>query len=155
MAGAGAQSAGDSSAGTGSPDSPTSYGGRILRDSTTGLTVDARAIDPVARDFVMDANGRLLGMGGVRQMVVLAVSTELESSAQREVGRDFRSIDRMTNDFEQRVDRRLRAALQRLVDAGLIQIQRIVTVRLGTGKSFTRLYWRDLTTSTDNVDAFN
>ncbi len=94
-------------------------------------------------------------MSGVRQMVLLAVSTELESSAQKEVGRDFRAIDRVTNDFEQRLDRRLRAALQRLVDAGLIQIDRVATTRLGAGKTFTRLHWRDLTTGTDNVDSFS
>ncbi len=155
MAGAGVQSAGLTYAGWGSPKAAPSWGGVILRDTTTGLSADARAIDPVAGDFVLDAYGQMVGMRGVRQMVLLAVEQVLGSSAQKEVGRDFTKLDRITNDFEQRVAKSLRQALLRLTSAGLVEIRDIVTTRLPiTGRVTTRLYWRDLTTDTAYEDTF-
>jgi len=156
MAGAGTQSAGLTYAGWGTPSAAPTWGGTVLRDTSTGQSADARAIDPVTRDFVLDSYGQIVGMRGVRQMVLLAVTQALGSSAQKEVGRDFTKLDRLTNDFEQRVAKVLTQALQRLIDAGLIRVADITTTRAPqTGRVYTRLRWYDLTTDTEHQDTFS
>jgi hypothetical protein len=146
MSGFGSQPFGSSPYGIGTPAVAPELGGSILRDEANGLSTGSRKIDPRTRDYVLDANGRILGMSDTKQLVLLAVSTDKGSSAMRELGQVLRSIDRITTNFSRRVDSTLRAAVQHLVNRRLIEVVGSEVQVLRSGVAFARFRWRDLTT---------
>lgn len=143
---------GSSPYGIGTPTSASS-GGKILRNTLTGQSTGSRRLDPKTKDYVLDEYGRIEGMSNVQQLVLVAVSTEQGSSAVRTLGQDLKKIDRITNNFEKRVENVLRAALSHLTDDNLIEIKSITTTRLPTtGRAYTKLVWRDLTTDLEHSE---
>lgn len=153
MSGAGIQKAGRTTAGYGTSASATVFGGGFLRDEVTGATLGARLIDPKSRDFVLDSNGRLLGMKSVRHAVLIAVHTVRDSSAVRGLGNRLSSIQRIGASFEKQILDILTEALRPLITAGLVEVVGFSQFRAGDGTNgmlpgaaFGRLKWRDLTT---------
>lgn len=144
MSGFGSQPFGSSPYGIGTPAVASELGGSLLRDETTGQSWGSRKIDPVTKDYVLDDNGRILGMSDGHQLVLLAVSTTKGSSAMRQLGQDIKSIDRITNNFVRRVDTTLRAAVQHLVDKELIEVLDVTVDVVRPGVTLARLRWRDL-----------
>lgn len=144
MSGFGSQPFGSSPYGIGTPAAATESGGSILRDETTGQAWGSRKIDPVTKDYVLDDNGRILGMSDVHQLVLLAVSTTKGSSAMRQLGQEIKGIDRITTNFVRRVDTTLRAAVQHLVDKELIEVLGVTVDVVRPGVTLARLRWRDL-----------
>lgn len=157
MAGFGTQAAGRSNAAFGTPGTAAAFGGGILRNTATGARHDARLIDPVTRDYVLDEDnpGRLLGMSATKQGVLLSVGTERYSSAVRLMGQELRKIDRITPNFERRVLDKLIDALQPLIDTRQIAVLGFTTFKAGPkdglapGQTYGRLRWKDLTTDAE------
>jgi hypothetical protein len=146
MSGFGSQAYGSSPYGLGTPAVASPLEGSILRDDTTNETWGSRRIDPSTGDYVLDDNGRVLGMHDTKHLVLLAVKTDKGSSALRSLGHELRSIDRITPNFARRVDSTMRAAVQHLINRKLIEFidTRVQIVRPGV--AFVRLRWRDLLT---------
>jgi hypothetical protein len=151
MSGFGSQPFGTGPYGLGTPATATSIGGSILRDTTTGESLGSRQIDPLTKDYVLDDNGRLLGMSDVKQLVLIAVSTTKGSSAMRELGHELRSIDRITANFAARVRNTLLAAVQHIVDRRLIEVLDVVVELVRPGVAKVRLRWRDVSTQNEET----
>ena len=153
MSGAGLQKAGKTSAGFGTSSEATVFEGGFLRDEITGETLGARLINPKTKGFVLDSNGRLLGMKSVRQAVLIAIHTVRDSSAVRGLGNRLSSIDRIGSNIERQILNILSEALAPLVQAGLVEVVGFSQFKAGDGKNgmlpgavFGRFRWKDLTT---------
>jgi hypothetical protein len=150
MSGFGLQPAGTSSAGFGSPTRGASEGGVTLRDTFTGDSFGGRQINPKTGDYVLDANGRLLGMSNVQQLVQLAVMN---------AGPALQEIDRITDSFAQEAGAILAAAVAPIARQGFIAVVGVQDVRLATrdglrqGQAQFAFLWRDLTTDTEQRTA--
>lgn len=158
MAGFGRQPAGTSNAGWGTPGQAIAIEGGPLRDPQTSALMGSRRIDPHTRDYVVDQYGRISGMADVQQLVQLAVHTERGSAAVRDLGQTLRSIQRVTSNFERHCLAVLTAALQNLIDLGLIEVTGFVSFKAGKadnlqpGQTYGRLRWRDLTTDEEHEE---
>ena len=153
MSGAGIQPAGTSSAGFGSSEQGNPQDGVPFRSLQTGQSNGSRYIDQRTRDFVMDDNGRLIGMPNVSHLVQMAITTERNSSAVRTLGHELGKLDRITPNFEKKVLQVLTSALQPLIDAKLVEVVGFASFDssstnpgLASGRVYGRLLWRDLTT---------
>lgn len=146
MSGFGSQPAGSSPYGIGTPAVATGLGGKILRDSSTGRSTGSRALDPTTKTYLLDSNGRILGMDDLQHLVLMAVSTEKGSSAMRELGHELRKIERITSNFQQRVASTLTAAVQHLVRRKLITVVGVSVQLVRPGVAKAILEWRDTAT---------
>lgn len=144
MSGFGSQPFGSSPYGLGTPSTAPSVGGVVLRDAFTGESTGSRKIDPFTGDYSVDAHGRILGMSDTQQLVLMAVRTDKGSSAMRSLGHSLRSIERITTNFTRRVDAELRAAVQHIVNRGLIAVLETSVELVRPGVALARLRWRDL-----------
>jgi hypothetical protein len=153
MSGFGSTGFGSTPYGIGTPPDTDPNGGTILSDAYSGAPQGGRSLDPVSRDYVMDPTfGRIRGMSNAQQLVLLAISTDKGSAAMAELGQQLKGIKRITNDFEQRVDGTLRGALAYLVARSMIEVKSVNVMRLGDGRAYARLVWRDLTTSIEHEE---
>lgn len=153
MSGAGIQRAGRTPAGFGSPTDLGVPGGAFLRDTKTGKVLGVRQIDPRTRDYVLDDNGRLLGVNYVRHVVQMSIHTELGSSAVQSMGQRLRKLDRITPNFEKQILAVLTEAVTPLVTQGLVEVVGFTSFVAGNdhnglqrGAVYGRFLWRDLTT---------
>lgn len=153
MSGAGLQKAGRTTAGFGTSAEANVFDGGFLRDAITGETLGARLIDPKSKSFVLDENGRILGMDSVKHAVLIAVHTVQNSSAVRGLGNRLSSIQRIGPNIERQVFSILSEALRPLIQAGMIEVLEFSQFKAGDGTNgmmpgavFGRLKWRDLTT---------
>jgi len=156
MSGFGSQPFGSTPYGLGTPAVAAELGGKVLRNEQNGESTGSRRIDPVTGDYVLDDNGRILGMDDVKHLVFMAVATDKGSSAMRQLGHELRRIDRITSNFTRRVDSTLRAAVQHLVNRELIEVVGTEVQVIRPGVAFARLRWRDLETGLEDetiVDA--
>lgn len=95
--------------------------------------------------YVYDADGNKRGMSDVRQLVILAVQTELGSAADTALGRDLMPA-KVSSTIVEDVTANWTLALKHLVDSGVVQINSI-TVEPGDGMPLaTRIELVDLTT---------
>jgi hypothetical protein len=159
MSGAGIQAAGTTSAGFGTPSTATVPEGAFLRDTKTGRSLGARQIDPNTRDYVLDTNGRILGVNYVRHVVQMSVHTERGSSAVQEMGHRLRTIQRITPNIEQQILTTLTEAVQSLINQGLIEVIGFTHFVAGDGVNglnrgavYGRFQWRDLTTNLEHTE---
>jgi hypothetical protein len=143
--GFGSQPFGSSPYGIGTPSVATPRGGTLFR-STSGARANARRINPATKDYVLDGNGRILGMPALHQRVLLAVSTERGSSAMRSLGQSLKSIQRISDNFARRVEDDLRTAVKHLTDPRLIEVVDVQISIVKPGGAFIRFRWRDLST---------
>jgi hypothetical protein len=152
MSGFGSQPFGGTPYGIGQPADVDPNGGTVLKDAYANKSHGSRRIDPVTKDYVLNEFGRIVGMDNVQQQVLLAVSMDRGSSSVRDLGNELKKIDRITDNFEHRVDSVIRSALSALVDSKQIEVQSITTTRLGNGRAFIKVAWRDLTTGNEFVE---
>jgi hypothetical protein len=157
--GVGMQPAGSTSAGYGVAPTATGLGGAFLRDIRTGEVQFARYVNPTTRDYELDENGRMLGMGYVRQCVQLSVHTELGSCVVQAMGQRLRSLKRITSGFERLFLYVLSDAVQPLIEQGLIEVVGFTAYRAGDntnglmrGAVYGRFLWRDLTTGQEHEE---
>lgn len=150
MPGFASQNFGRSPYGIGQPADTDPNGGGPLRDQFTGQATGSRRIDPRSKDYLLNEWGRIRGMSDTQQLVLLAISTDRGSSAVRELGHELKKIDRITDNFERRVDSTLRTALEHLVQRGDIQVVSVTVERHSVpGRAFARVVWRDLVSQTE------
>lgn len=142
--GAGFSAAGFSPAGFGDVDSAPAPATNNLIDAN-GIQQTARAIDPTTGDYVLNANGRAQGMPRSSQLVLLRIKTRLGTSTVASLGTRDQGGDRSIV-----ADRRLRAdlaaAVDDLVQAGIIQLIAIDVNAELTTRDRALLRWRDLAT---------
>lgn len=151
MNGFGAQPFGGSPYGVGEPDTGEAPGGSVLRDPATGESTGSRRIDPVTRDYVLDENGRALGMSDVQQLVFIAVATLKGSSAMKALGQSISEIKVIDAGIERQIAAMLTTALAHLTGPKLIEIVSITVKKLHPGAVHTRLCWRDISAQTDHT----
>lgn len=157
--GAGIQAAGTTSAGFGVATGAVAAGGAFLRNTKNGESLGARRIDPNTRDYVLDENGRILGLDYVKHAVQMSIHTERGSSAVPNLGQRLRELDRITPNFEKRVLAVLTEALEPLIRLGYIEVLGFSQFTIGSsanglprGAIYGRLRWRDLTTGEEQTE---
>lgn len=151
MAGVGLQPAGLTPAGVGTPALAPFTAGTVQRSAVNGLSTGARSIDPKTKQYVFDANGRVTGMTSTQQLVQLAVSTTLGSSAVRTLGQSLAKIDRITSNFTRRITDVYTLALGDLVARRLIAIKSIDVQQVQGSRAFVLIKWADLSTGSEEV----
>ena len=150
--GAGSAPAGTSIAGYGTPDAAAVPNSATLPDTVTGLPRGGRYINPQTGSYQFTADGRLQGMASVNQLVLLATSTRLGSSAIPTLGQDYTSIQEQQGDFQRQVATRVAASLSNLVRLKLVELLG-VTVQQAPGNpdgAVVFFQWRDLTTGKES-----
>lgn len=159
MSGIGLQKAGWTAAGYGTPATATGLSGAFLRDTKTGKSLGARKIDPVTKDYVLDANGRILGVGYVKHVVQMSLHTEEGSAVVQDMGQRLRTIERITPNIERQILATLTKAVQPLIQQGLIEVVGFTHFRAGDdrngmrrGAVYGRFLWRDLTTGEEEEE---
>ncbi len=142
--GCGMCSVGLSVSGYGSVDAATAPTQTILIDANSGLAQNARKIDAVKGQYVYDTLGRVQGMPGVQQLVLMRIATLLDSSAVKGLGLAAPSgvvganvVRRLTEELSQ--------ALKDLVNAKIIQIVDVRVEKAPNSSVRRYLVWRDLT----------
>lgn len=153
MAGFGISPYGTTPFGLGTPAVAATVGGKLLNDAATGTQSGSRFLDPVTGDYVVDGFGRIKGMDDLRQLVLLRVKTTIGTSTMTTLGNTLKSIDRITNNIDRRVDSILRASLQDIVDGGLIEVTEVKVEVVRPGTVYARLRWRSLITGLDDEAA--
>lgn len=146
MAGFGLQPAGASPAGLGTPSQAPPRGGVLFRNRSSGESLHGRFIDPRTRTYVFDSYGRTVGMTAAQQGVLLAVMTDLDSCAVREIGNRLKTIKTFGASFNRELQNVFTNALARLVSNGLVEIVSVEARRVGTMGAYVHLRWRDLST---------
>lgn len=146
MSGFGSTACGSSPYGLATPVTAPQFEGSILRDEFSGETRGSRRIDSYTKDYVLDANGRILGMNDTQQLVLLAVSTTKGSAAMRDLGQALSRIERITSNTESLIRSELHSALQSLIDAGRIEFQGIDVDFVRPGVVHVHVLWRDVST---------
>ena len=159
MAGVGLAGCGLSPAGFGTPATATVPEGAFLRDTKNGRSLGARKIDPVTKDYVLDDNGRILGVNYVRHVVQMSVHTERGSAVVQAMGHRLRTIDRITPNIEAQILATLTEAVSPLVTQGLIEVVGFSHFVAGNdlnglnrGAVYGRFQWRDLTTGLEHQE---
>jgi hypothetical protein len=140
---------GTSPLGFGVPATEDARAGSVLRDEDTGLQTSARSIDPQTRRYTYDANGRALGMSGVRQRVLLAMITDVGTSAVGSLGHGLKAIRVIGSDLQPRVRDVVATALAHMTDTGEITLVDVEARRLREGVVSVVVRWRDNSTGED------
>lgn len=151
MGGFGSNAAGSSFSGVATPQTSDGPSGGLFLDATTGRTLNCRKLDPVTGDYLYNADGRAEGDSSMSQIVQLAITTAIGTSSVLGFGEDRSSIDKITDDYQQRSFVSVQAALQRYIDAGLVALLSVETEQLSDRRVQRRIRWRDLTTGSEQV----
>lgn len=155
--GIGAQPAGSSGAGYGVASSAIPLKGRITPNDI-GRSTGARFIDARKGDYVINEDGRCIGMTPGQQAVYLAAKTVRGTSAVKSMGQTLSEIEVITENAKSAVEQKLNEALQPAVDGGLITIVDFDNFKAGPrdglipGRMYGRLRWRDLSTSKEHTE---
>ena len=123
--GAGLAPAGLAAAGYGVPDTTTIPNNACLPDPLTGLPQTGRLLDPITKDYVFTADGRLQGTPTSRQLMQLAVRTTLGSSASPTLGMDMSGVSEKGGDYSRRVASAVSSAVAPIVQRGLVTVNSV------------------------------
>lgn len=147
--GAGAAPGGIAPGGYGVPDAATSPINAPLPLPQNGLPQSGRAIDPTTRDYIMGSDGRLQGVDTVTQLVQLAITTTLGSSAMPTLGQSFAQVKEIGPGFIQQVTAKVASALAPLVNQGLVELVNVQVTQSQQNRDagIVQFAWRDLTTN--------
>ena len=149
--GAGLCPAGLAAAGYGVVDTGTAPLNALLPDVRTGLPRTGRAIDTVKKDYVMQSDGRLQGFDTVPQLVQLALSTALGSSAIQNLGIDWTKAQEKGSDFQRQLATIVANALAPLVAQKLVEVRAVIVSEPPSnpdaGVGFVK--WFDMTSQTE------
>lgn len=138
--GFGASGFGSSGFGFGTPASASSSQSRIFVQAD-GLQGNCAYIDPQTRDYVLDERGNKLGWDSIRQRVYLALRTKLGSSVVTDQGIALPS-GTITADLSIKNKNAVNAALKTMVDANLIEVVQVLTIRRGQSAVQIQVDWR-------------
>lgn len=149
--GAGFSSVGVSIAGYGGVDAGPVQQQTILIDATDGSNQNARKVDPYTGQYVLDQYGRVQGMSGIQQMVMMRAGTLLDSSAVTDLGLAPPPPTAIPG-IEMTLKNQLTAAMKDLVDQKLIEITRVEVFKAPGSTVVQRfMFWRDLTVTGANA----
>lgn len=150
--GAGFCPAGLAAAGYGIPDTGTQPLNAMLPDLRTALQQTGRAINPLTRDYVMRTDGRLQGVATVSQLVQIALTTQLGTSALATLGIDMQSAREKGSDFQRQMATLVAGALSQLVQQGLVQLNAVIVSEPPSNPDggIAIVKWTDLTNLTEN-----
>lgn len=148
MSGAGTQPAGTTPAGVGEPHQGDEQTGVLFEDTSTGDILAGRAIDHRTGDYTFTSHGRIGGMTEAQQNVLLAVKTDLGTSAVRDMGNRLRQIRKIGVGFQRELEDVYASALARLTNAGTVQLESVTPTRIGTSGAYVLVRFRDLLTNT-------
>ncbi len=152
MAGFGLAPYGLSPYGGGTPDPAPIPGGSLFREAGLGANHGSRKINAVTHDYEADEFGRFAGMSDAQQEMLLAMGTDLGTSAVKDMGNRLRAIQEIDDDLERQIQEHVRAATARGVAAGRFKDVTAKVTREGS-RVFTRVTWRDPKTNEKrNVD---
>lgn len=115
----------------------------------------SRYINPQSRDYEIDpATKQQAQMPGVRQRVLLAVTTVLRSSTAIP-GMGINMPKKMGTSYEAQVRNAVLMSLRQMTDVEkVLRVDAIIVMRTGTGRSQITISYTDLTTGeTDKVTA--
>lgn len=146
MSGAGSSRAGTAPYGVGTPAAAPIPGGRNRERIIDNRVTNSRYIDPVTKDYVMNADGRWVGVDGVRGAMHIAVATVRNSSAFL-MGHELDKIRTIGPAIDKEIEATFRTGCAHLTDAKLAEILSVTTVRVKDGALRIRLSWKDLTTT--------
>lgn len=106
----------------------------------------ARFIDPFTGDYVLDSEGEYERISGVRQRVVVALTTRKGSSAVLQTF-GLKLPDKIDATFQQRVTNAVRAALSHLiaVKPPVIRLDAVEVQTPQPGRAYITVRWTDLT----------
>lgn len=141
--GAGLSGAGTSDAGYGAIDAGAIPSPNMLVDPFAPLKLSSPRIDPVTRDYAVDAQGNPYGMTRAQQYVELVFITEIGTSCIPALGNRLKDITVISDSFVQDVQQTIRTALSEGTASGLITIRSIDVIRFGTTGAFIKTVWRD------------
>jgi phage gp46-like protein len=113
---------------------------------------DARYIDPLARDYVLDVNGNLETMSSVAQQVYLALLTTQGSAAINTLGSALRNQATIGSNFQQLAQEQVASALSTLIKSGTVSLLSVSASLFpnDAGLNLT-VTWLDNTTSSINT----
>ena len=146
--GGGAAPAGSVSAGYGVPDAGTANINRPLPSPIDGSSLTGRLINPVTKDYIYTADGRAQGQATVPQLVSLALTTVLGSSAIPTLGQTFSTIQEKGPNFTAQVTSAVQSALAALIKAKQVQLLSVTVQEYPSNPDagLATIKWRDLTT---------
>lgn len=141
MLGLGVCPCGVSVLGVGQLDSAEATAATVLIQTSDGTPQAARQI--AQGQYVYDDEGRIAGMDPVQQLVLLAISTKLNSSAVEGMG--MADIpDRIRPGMEKELQSIVDEAVRDLYNQGLIKSLGISVERAGQSAVRVSFLWRDL-----------
>lgn len=142
--GAGFSAAGFCPAGFGDIDSAPAPATDNLIDEH-GVQQTARAIDAATGDYILSDSGRVQGMPRSRQLVLLRIKTRLDSSTIAGLGLRDPGGDRSVV-VERRIRADLAAAVDDLVQAGIITLLSNDVTADSNVRERALLRWKDVAT---------
>lgn len=149
--GAGAASVGFSIAGYGGVDSAPVQQQTILIDPYTNIAQNARRIDQIKGQYVLNQFGQVAGMSGVQQLVLMRAATLLDSSAVPNLGLSLPSGSVGPNTTAA-LTQQIMNAMGDLISQGMIQVVRVLIAKDAGSQAYHRYFtWRDLTATGQNA----
>jgi hypothetical protein len=137
---------GSSVYGFGSVDTASAPASSFYIDPGTGQPADTRLLDSRLRSYRFDANGSMLGMRSVYQLVQLAVQTVQGSSILQNFGNASNKIQTIDQTTQRRLEDAYRNALAPLVTNKQIAINSVTINQFKTDGVLGLLQFTDLTT---------
>src|SRR5258705_10607004 len=115
----------------------------MLLDPYAPQRLDSPRIDPVTRDYAVDAHGNPYGMTRGQQYVELVFITDEGTCCIPTLGNKLKDITVISDSFVQEVQQTIRTALADGTNSGLITIKAIDVQRFGTTGAFIKTSWID------------
>jgi hypothetical protein len=137
--------------GLGTPATPPTPAPQMYADPVTGQIGSGRLIDPVTRQYAIDASGNTVGQGTVPQLVQLAYATVQGSSILASLGETFREVQVIGDGFVQTITDKAIAPVQGLVDQKLVAVLGVDVKRIGDSGVSIAVRWRDLSTNIEGT----
>ena len=146
--GAGKAPAGAASAGYGVPDAAYVPNSAILPDPKSGFAQTGRFINPITGDYQFTADGRLIGMGTVPQLVLIALETVKGSSVIPTLGNTFQLVQEKGPSFLAQMRAVVNDALSDLIKTKMLQLVSVTTQEQPSNPDtgIVQVAWLDLTT---------
>lgn len=151
--GAGGCPAGAAAAGYGVPDAANVPNNAILPRPIDGLPQTGRALDPTTKAYTFTADGRIVGMPTVQQLVQLAITTDRGSSCVPTLGQTLRLIKEKGSNYAQQVTAAITTAVADLVNNKMVQIVSIDVQQFAgnPNAAIATFKWIDVSTGQQNT----
>jgi hypothetical protein len=110
------------------------------------LIENSRAIDPVAGDYILSANGGFEGMDAITQQVYLCCVTQLGTAAVLTFGNDALNLKLNSGNLKQKVLSLVSNALQAMIQSGEIALNGVNVLVQPQGVLIMQVFFTNLIT---------